>query len=435
MPDDTQALPWPALDRRFLHAERPSPPLFPLEVFADPWRPWLAAHAQSAPCADYIALSLLGAVSAVCGSRFVVDVTPHWREPLVLWQALVGAPSTGKSAALVAARRLLGGVKGPEEPAGLPADAAPENQRSLTTWILRGGFASWYDDLDAWLPLLSRNMKERVVSLAAWTGAASHFGECDVDVGKDVYPFALSVAGTLQADRLVETLSDCDEALTARFLYSWPLPRVEVRLDRPDAEAGGDLRPLVQRLVDLPGSFKQPIVLQLDEAAADRLEARLPELRRFMREADGLEAAWIGKAGGTIVRLAGLLTLMDWAADKQGNAPPPTIDEDAYARAERLWTDYFWPHAQGVFGQAALTLTERRVRRVGRWLARIKPEMVSLRELRREALGASVDAEETAGVIERLERYGALRVLDPEGSRNGGPRRHRWQVNPELFPS
>jgi hypothetical protein len=24
----------------------------------------------------------------MCGSRFVVDVTPHWREPLVLWRVM-----------------------------------------------------------------------------------------------------------------------------------------------------------------------------------------------------------------------------------------------------------------------------------------------------------------------------------------------------------
>ncbi len=37
----------------------------------------------------------------------LVRVTPAWDEPLVLWLALVGEPSTGKSAALAPMRRLL----------------------------------------------------------------------------------------------------------------------------------------------------------------------------------------------------------------------------------------------------------------------------------------------------------------------------------------
>ena len=74
-------------------------------------------------CVDYIALGLLASVSAVSGSRTVVDVTPHWREPLVLWLALVGAPSTGKTPAMVAARRLVGGVTAP------PDEAREESRR------------------------------------------------------------------------------------------------------------------------------------------------------------------------------------------------------------------------------------------------------------------------------------------------------------------
>ena len=104
-------------------AGRPVLPPFPLAVIAGAWRPWIEGHAQSASCADYFAQGLLAAVSAVCGSRVVVDVTPHWREPLVLWQALVGAPSTGKTAALVAARRLRRG-QGSCRSAGRPGEAA-----------------------------------------------------------------------------------------------------------------------------------------------------------------------------------------------------------------------------------------------------------------------------------------------------------------------
>ena len=68
--------PWPELDRRFLHIDRRSvPPLFLPEVFPEALRPWIDGHTRSSTCVLYIALALLAAVSATCGSRFVVDVT------------------------------------------------------------------------------------------------------------------------------------------------------------------------------------------------------------------------------------------------------------------------------------------------------------------------------------------------------------------------
>ena len=45
------------------------------------------------------------------GGGVIAEVTPGWKEPVVLWQVLVGAPSSGKSPALAATRRLLGPIE------------------------------------------------------------------------------------------------------------------------------------------------------------------------------------------------------------------------------------------------------------------------------------------------------------------------------------
>jgi hypothetical protein len=421
---ESAVAPWPELDRGFLHTDRRSAPPFPLEVVAEAWRPWIESHAQASTCIDYIAQALLAAVSAVCGSRVVVDVTPHWREPLVLWQALVGARSTGKTPAMVAARRLLAGVTAPSDPPPTKEKLRP-GEPELTAWLLHRGISRWNDDSD-WLAELSG---ERDITLAGWTGDPSHCSEM-IEVGRARARWAESVFGTLQADRLAETLSAVDEGVLSRLLYCWPVPRLEARLDR----AGGleRARGLLQRLVDLPGTSHQPDALALREPAAARLQDLLPQLRAFMRDADGLEAAWIGKAAGTIVRLAGLMSLMDWA-ESDSAEPCTTVEERHLERAHALWTDYYWPHAQAVFGQAAATLAERRVRRVGRWLQRLRPETISREEVRREALGNTIDAEMAESVIERLEQHGALRVLQQQANRSAGRPRRRWQVNPELW--
>jgi hypothetical protein len=417
--------PWPELDRRFLQVDRRAPPPpFPLEVIPAAWRPWIEGHAQASTCTDYAAQALLAAVSAVCGSRMVVDVTAHWREPLVLWQALVGAPSTGKTPALVAARRLLGSLQAPPDPP--VEEKVPRGEPALTAWMMERGLSNWNDDCD-WLGAISRSEEDRAVVVAGWTGDPSHASEM-LEVGKNRYRWAESIFGTLQADRLSETLSGVDDGLLSRLLYCWPVPRLDARLDSASGDGDAVLR-LMQRLVDLPGTISAPAVLRLQEAAVDRLQALLPHVRAFMRDADGVEAAWIGKAAGTIVRLAGLLSLMEWAAGA-AQEPCTTVEEQHLERAHALWADYYWPHAQAVFGAAPSTLAERRARRVGHWLRRMRPEMISREEVRREALGRSVDAETAESVIERLEQYGALRMLTTQT--RGRPRR-RWQVNPELW--
>lgn len=420
--------PWPELDRRFLQSEcRSAPPPFPLDVIPEAWRPWIEGHAQASTCIDYIAQALLAAVSAVCGSRMVVDVTAQWREPLVLWQALVGGPSTGKTPAMVAARRLLASLQAPDDPP--VSEEAARGDPPLTPWLMDRGVSRWLDDCD-WLGAISRDHEGRPFVVGGWTGDPSHCpGFLSFDGHDSRWP--RSVFGTLQADRLAETLSGVDDGLLSRLLYCWPVPRLDSRLDRVTSDDGA-ARGLMQRLMDLPGTILEPAALQLQEGAVDRLQGLLPQLRAFMRDADGVEAAWIGKAAGTIVRLAGLLCLIEWAA---GGAAEPctTVEERHVERGHALWSDYYWPHAQAVFGAASPSIAERRVRRVGRWLQRMRPPMISREEVRREALGQAVNADIAESVIERLEQYGVLRMLPPQTGRSGGRPRRRWEVNPDLW--
>jgi hypothetical protein len=98
---------WPAIERRLMHGSRPAPLPFPLAQLPPAWADWVEGAAPSFTSVDYVAQALLGAVSALCGGRFLVEVAPQWREPPVLWQALVGGPSTGKTPALALGRGLV----------------------------------------------------------------------------------------------------------------------------------------------------------------------------------------------------------------------------------------------------------------------------------------------------------------------------------------
>ena len=51
----------------------------------------------------------------MAGAGIRIQVTRHWHEPLLLWQALVGGPSSGRSAAFARVRALLAAVGSLEE--------------------------------------------------------------------------------------------------------------------------------------------------------------------------------------------------------------------------------------------------------------------------------------------------------------------------------
>src|SRR5258708_5129131 len=106
---------WPAIDRTLLGEARPAPASFPLDLLPGRWRTWVEAASRSFGSADYLANCLLAAVAGVSGAGIWVRVAPHWPEPLLLWQALVGGPSSGKSAAFARVRELLDAVKPWEE--------------------------------------------------------------------------------------------------------------------------------------------------------------------------------------------------------------------------------------------------------------------------------------------------------------------------------
>jgi hypothetical protein len=80
---------WGEIDTAFLEEARPPVPAFPLDLLPPFWRDWVGdtAGALSAPV-DYVAQSLLAAVSGLSGAGASVRIGPRWAEPLVLWQAL-----------------------------------------------------------------------------------------------------------------------------------------------------------------------------------------------------------------------------------------------------------------------------------------------------------------------------------------------------------
>lgn len=477
--------PWPEIDRSLLDDARRVVPPFPIHLLPDPWACWVSETAQAAGTPmDYVAQGLLASVAAVCGAGVQVRVTPSWTEALVLWQALVGSPSSGKSPALAASRRQLTHIENrmrdedtvrkarhatqaedarllteswqracaaaadrdepmPEKPVDATfdqpfvpaqlviADATMEALADVVAGNPRGVIL-WRDELSAWLANLGRYANggsDRAHWLEAWAAAGVTVNRRSRTQPLHLARFPVSVIGTIQPDRIAEALSGADDGMAARFLYVWPeAPDYTPLMDRlmPSDDDALAMLQLIARTARLP---EAPLMLRFETEAVMEFDHFLRRLHAETRDRDGLEAGWLGKGPGTVARLAAILAMLAWSA--KGTWETPEVVSQAIARdAVSLWRAYFRPHAMAVFGQAGSNDRDRAARRVVRWILTTGAKEIAREQIRTEAMGDTIDAETADRLIARLERGGVLRLMPTAKARHRPAR--RWAVNPGL---
>ena len=179
---------WGEIDMALLEEARAAVPAFPVDLLPTFWRDWVldTANATGAP-ADYVAQSLFAAVAGLCGAGVVVRLGPRWDEPLVLWQALVGPPSSGKSPAMAPMRELLAALDAeagrrcegrrlsPRPSLSAVADAVTANPR---------GVVLWRDDPPTWL----RADAVRAPWLPAWSARRCRSGKARASAASTASP-------------------------------------------------------------------------------------------------------------------------------------------------------------------------------------------------------------------------------------------------------
>jgi hypothetical protein len=88
---------------------------------------------------------------------------------------------------------------------------------------------------------------------------------------------------------------------------------------------------------------------------------------------------------------------------------------------------------QAILRYSASHTVHRHIRRVLRWCRSNDRKEISLRDVRKDALGETVDVEQARDLVERMVAAGWLQAK--ETVQTGGRPRERWRVNSRLFGS
>jgi len=453
-------------------------PVFPLDVLPSLWRDWCrhAAQGANAPV-DYTALSLLTVAAGLIGGTRRISPAPTWREPCVLWTALVGGLASGKTrgmqSALDLGRDLQQRLGSAGEGAWRRHAAAREAARVVTSlWrrdlrnmvIARAEEVDLLPDdaiepppprrlivedprlravadavhgnprgvllapeaLDGWLARTARQTAdvERHHWRRAWS--AEPWTICHRQLLQINVPAAVSILGTLRPDALPPARAGDD--MIGRCLFVCPSRPVLQALSASAKTQNDDAVAALARLQALPAECDVP--LTADARAVFDTFRHAHDLH--LDDLEGREAAWWSEGAGLVLRLAGVLTFLDWSAEPAGATEPAQVSATALRTAVGLWRDYLWPHACAAFGAAGASERRRHADKVLRWLAAHAVREVSREQIRREVLSQAVDADGTDAIIALLVEQG---WLQPVARATHGPGRPpcRWQVNPTLL--
>jgi hypothetical protein len=289
------------------------------------------------------------------------------------------------------------------------------------------GALLWRDEPADWLAALGRNGRRQPVEVSALLGSWSPLRTA-LGPGKP----AISIIGCLDPDRLGTALGGSDDGRAARFLYAWPKPAPWVSFqDRPPLRES-EAATAFERIARIAGDPAAPLALFLDERARQAFDRHLAQLHEAVRAANGVEAAWLGKGGGMVARLASALALLQWSTYTSPLAlSPRSIAGDTMIAACTLW-EYFRSHARAVLARAFPSKVDDLARRVLAWISDRRVAELSREDVRRDALHQAVDAEQALKVIRVLERAGYLREVAAEPGKLGR-RPMRWQVHPALI--
>ena len=480
---------WADPDRSVIDAGRRAPPRLPRESFGDLW-PVLSdlAEAAGAPV-DYVAIGALVAAASLIGGKRYVCPWGDWREPSILWAALVGDPSANKSPALDRATKPMRlierddaenhkaalreweadterakaekaawqeavkdaakeGLSTPPIPNAAIFPDEPVRRRPVVqdatvealAVILSGNPAGTLmvrDELAGWLNFDKYSNGNRAFWLEAYGGRPFVVDRLK-NAGKPVsLPFSgVSVIGGIQPDRLSDDLlGGVDDGLVARFLWCWP---DKVPFGRPTSLPDNSRLECAYRSLDglSWGSGEHgeraPITLRLTDQAAALFENWGEVQQADADDAGPLYKGTVGKMPGTALRLALVIEYLRWA--DAGGPEPTGVSHLSLAAALELADDYIKPMALRVYGDAALPAVERNAATLARYIVKHKARQVNAGDIRRHwRLPGLKTADAVKAALELLTEADWLRPAPSREGDTNGRQRSDFIVNPKAL--
>lgn len=478
-------------DMGLLKGNRLPAPRLPLELLHPKWQSWVTLSAQSASCPkDYVALGLFTCLAGMIGNARRAMPWQGWTEPTILWRALVGNPSSGKSPALdcilnpIRSREwemgeahketlkryeadcetariryeswqadVKSAVKNEKEPPVLPAsaekpekpprpriiiaDSTIEKTGAILSHVPKG-LLLYRDELAGLLTNLQRHGgDDRAFYIESYGGRPHKVDRVKHGEEPIVIPsLALSIIGGMQPDKMASILlKGDDDGLAARILYSWP-ERVAFKQPTEFPE-NGIIRDAVRILTAIhmqtdPEGKPQPKILPFIGKAVKLLAEWRGELADREAEANGLLLSHIGKMPGMAVRLATVLAYMEWIAEPE-KGEPEAIGETHILSAIGCMDGYFLPMARRCFGDASLPQEQRDAITLARWIMARKSKEINAREMRRAKGSPLRDKKRLDAALDYLEESHWIRHIGGRDGERAGKQRRDYEIDPRVF--
>ena len=482
---------WPEPDRSFLEEEA-APPVFPMEIFPHAMADWIlkAAKSKSAP-PDYVVASVLTGAASLIGSARRISLWEGWSEPAILWSAIVGNPSAGKSPAMDPVLSALSAIEGdslpefeeairhyetqkmeadlvrsawerkakdavelggspPLLPEGAQTPDMPVRKRltirdatsEALLAALKGqpkGLLMTRDELAGWFASFDRYSGSKGGDRALWLeafGGRSYVVDRVKNGGEPVHipSLGISVIGGMQPDKLESCLlKGDDDGLSSRFLYF--CPRAAER-QRPMHSADQRLferwmRKLDTLAHDVDEAGKPiPRHIPLSDAGVDVFHPWWQGL--LERDTDNARMnGWWGKSQGTASRLALVLEYLTWAVSAD-TMEPLEVQTDTMEKAISFMDTYAGPMAEIAHGAASRSEADANTSKLARYIQEQGIQEFSVRDLQRSGPMRSLKAPDIKTACFNLVGYGWLQATPVRQGDTPGKSQGRFLVNPAL---
>jgi len=459
---------------------------FPVEVLPEPIRGSVLADAKAIGCdASYIALPLLSALASAIGNTRVIQLKQGWREPAIVWTAIVGESGTHKTPAFKAAMKAIrkaqskafkehevalakweterlqyeaaltgwkrdavkkpGGGSLPVDPPGKPTppivrryivnDTTTEALAPILLGNPRGVLLA-RDELAGWLGSFDRYAKAGKGGADSAHWLSMHNGEAlTIDRKTGIPPTihvpsaSVSIAGGIQPGILKRALGQehHESGLLARLLFAMPPRRVKCWTDAdmdPATEAA--VAAVFDSLFTLmpvtnADGDEWPRVVMLADDGKAAWVRFYNEHAKEQANLSGDEAAAWSKLEGYAARFALIFHLIRCVTSDSTLLDKTRVDEASIAAGVVL-ARWFGNEARRVYAILGESDDDRESRRLVEWIEQCKGGSVTARDLTRGPREYRSDPERAAKALDELVAAGVGRwEAGDHGPKGGRP--------------